>query len=394
MSRVLVVGGSPLQVPLIEAALRDGHWVAVADRNPEAIGNRLADHFVKVSTVDEEALAAAAVDLEVDAVVTMATDQPLRAVARANACRGLRGLTEDAALRVTRKDLSRKALEDAGVPGPRSYPVGNEAELRNAWEELKHTVILKPVDSSGSRGVSLLRSEEDIQAALDHALRYSAISRAVAEEYLVGQELSVETLSVAGEMEIIQITEKLTSGPPHFVEAGHLQPARLTRDQRREVEDITRAAGIALGIDTGPTHTEVIITDRGPKIIEVGARLGGDYITSDLVPLSTGIDMVSLILQLSLGQPVEIPAAIPRGAAIRYFFPPAGRVVSIDGVEQSDALPDSIRVELFIGVGERFGTVTGSHERAGYVIATGRDADEAEENVERAWALVRFEVEQ
>ncbi len=393
MARVFVVGGGHLQIPLIRSAKALGHWVAVADRNPEAVGNRLAHHFVQASTVDEEAIAAAAVELEVDAVVTMATDQPLRAVARANARRGLRGLSEDVALRVTRKDLSRKTFEDAGVPGPRSYPVGDATELRQAWEELDHPVILKPVDSSGSRGVSLLQDEGDIQVALDHALMYSAISRAVAEEFLEGQELSVETLSVAGEMKIIQITEKRTSGPPHFVEAGHLQPARLTRDQRREVEEITRAAAVALGIDTGPTHTEVIITDRGPKIVEVGARLGGDYITSDLVPLSTGIDMVSLTLELSLGRQVVIPEPRATGAAIRYFFPKPGRIKTIEGLEKSRELPDTVRVEVFTNVGEQVGAVKGSHERAGYVIATGRDADEAEANAERAWKLIRFEVE-
>jgi len=393
MRRVLIVGASALQVPLIRAAKARGHWVVVADRDPQAVGIAFADAFSPVSTVDADAVARAAVEHAVHAVVTAATDQPLPAVARALAARGLPGLTEEVALVVTRKDLMRQALGRGGVPCPRSCPVANAVELKSAWGVLPHPVIVKPVDSSGSHGVTLVVEQGGLESALTHALAHSRAGRAVAEEFMVGREFSVETLSVEGRLRVLQVTEKQTSGPPHFVESGHFQPANLTPPEREALEGITAAAARVLGIETGPTHTEVMLTPAGPRIVEVGARLGGDYITSDLLPLSTGIDMVGLTLELALGQEPVIPEPFCRGAAIRYLWPRPGRITRIEGATAARAVPGLVRLELFKQVGHMVGPVTGSRERVGYVIASGADARAAVTSAELACSLVRFDVE-
>ena len=393
MARILVVGASSLQLPLIRAAKARGHFVVVADRDPNAVGVRFADVFSLASTVDADAIARTAVEFLVDAVVTAATDQPLLAVARALKARGLLGMSEETALVVTRKDLMRAALLRGGVRCPRSIPVEHFGEIERAWDELTHPVIVKPVDSSGSRGVTLVELRSDLRYALDHALMQSRAQRAVAEEFMVGREFSVETLSVRGQLSVLQVTEKATSGPPHFVESGHFQPAALTRAQREAIEEIAADAARALGIEHGPTHTELILTGSGPAIVEVGARLGGDYITSDLVPLSTGIDMVGLTLEIALGNEPEIPTPAHRGAAIRYFWPPPGQIAAVSGVSEAEAVLGIVRIELFRGAGGTSVPVTGSHERAGYVLGTGADAAAALAAVDEATRIVRFEME-
>lgn len=394
MARVFILGASVLQVPLIEAAKAKGHWVLVADLDPNAAGIPLADAFVLASTIDEDAVPRAAISHRVDAVLTTATDQPLRAAAKACAACGLPGLSPEVALVVTRKDLMRQVLSRGGVACPVSVPVRDGDELAAAWRTIRGPVIVKPVDSSGSRGVTLVRDVDDLQPALAHALRYSGAKAAVAEEFMVGREFSVETLSVRGQLHVLQITDKETTGPPHFVESGHSQPAKLTPAEQTSIAELTRAAANALGILSGPTHTEVMLTSQGPRIVEVGARPGGDYITSDLVPLSTGIDMLSLVLDLSLGLEVKVPEPQRKGAAIRYFYPPPGRIRAIEGVEAARALQGVVRVESLLHEGQTVVPVTGSHQRAGYAIACCESVDHAVRIAERCRAMVSYAVSQ
>ena len=353
----------------------------------------MANAYVNASTIDLMAIAAAAARYRVEAICTAATDQPLVAIARATAACGLPGISEETALVATRKDLMREAFRRGGVPCPPSFPVTDLRDCEEAWEALSKPAILKPADSSGSRGVTLLRKRFELPAALAHALAFSRVKRAVLEEFVEGREFSVETLSVRGELHVLQITEKETTGPPHFVESGHSQPAEVTPEERRAIVEATRTAAAALGIETGPTHTELMLTPRGPMLIEVGARLGGDYITSDLVPLSTGIDMVALTLDLALGAEVDIPFSSGSGSAIRYFYPKMGRVLAVEGVEECSRLEGVVRVEIFKGPGQEIVPVTGSHERAGYAIAQAASASEAIRIAEACRERVRFIVE-
>jgi len=394
MARVFIVGAGPLQVPLIHAAGARGHWVLVADIDPGAPGVALADQFVRVSTVDEEGVAQAAQRYGVDAVVTGATDQPLRAVARATALCGLRGMSEETALLVTRKDLMRQALSSHSVPCPAFVVVENREDCERARRQIPGPLVLKPVDSSGSRGVSFVGSGERLFPALDHALTFSRAARAIAEEYVEGPEFSVETLSIDGELHVVQITEKLTTGPPHFVEAGHVQPAKVSASDRIALEDVTKAVVTALDVTSGPTHTELKLAADGPVVIEVGARLGGDYITSDLVPLSTGIDMVGLTVDIALGEGVSIPSRADRAACIRYFFPDPGRIVGVEGLPECRADPAVVRVEVFKRPGDRVAAVTGSHERAGYVLTAGVDPVGVRNAADECLKRVRFVMEQ
>lgn len=380
-------------MPLICSARGSGHWVAVADMDPAAAGIPFADAYVNASTIDAEAITRAAVEHRVEAVCTAATDQPLMAIARATAVCGLPGLSEETALRVTRKDLMRRALATGGVSCPASFPVRNEAELRAAFARISGPAIVKPADSSGSRGVTKVVRVDDLPGALAHALDFSRVKIGVVEAFLQGREFSVETLSLGGTLRVLQVTEKETSGPPHFVESGHAQPARLTPGERQGIEKIVAEAARALGIEDGPTHTEVMLTATGPFIVEVGARLGGDYITSDLVPLSTGIDMLGLVLEIALGNRPEIPEPLARGAAVRYFYPSRGSIRSIEGIAEAEAIPGVVRVECFRKPGQSIVPVTGSHERAGYVIARGDGVEAAVAAAEEARARVRFLVE-
>ncbi|MBP7865789.1 MAG: ATP-grasp domain-containing protein [Acidobacteria bacterium] len=352
----------------------------------------MADIFETVSTMDAEGLVRVGRLHAVEAIVTMATDQPLNAIAHANKELGLPGISPETARICTRKDLQRRALSAKEIPSPLSIATQTEAEALSAFEALHGPVVLKPVDSSGSRGVSLVSEPDRIRQAFHHARSFSRIGKVVVEQFVQGPEFSVETLSHQGELSVVQITAKKTSGPPHFVETGHTQPARLGNEVRYAIETLTRQAALALGILEGPTHTEIILTEGGPVIVEVGARLGGDFITSDLVPLSTGVDLVGLVLESALGCVCKMKPSWERGAAISYFQPGTGYLVGVQNLREAAALPGVVRLELYATEGQMLRPLTGSHERAGFVITQGDTAEEAEHAAENVLSTLHFEV--
>lgn len=138
-----------------------------------------------------------------------------------------------------------------------------------------------------------------------------------------------------GKVHILAITDKLTTGAPYFVEMGHSQPSRLPEKDLLKIRDLTSRAIKAVGIENGPAHVEVMQTKQGPKMIELGARMGGDCITTHLVPLSTGIDMVKATIDIALGIEPDIIPKFSKGSAIRFFKVPCGVIESIEGVESS-----------------------------------------------------------
>ena len=163
-------------------------------------------------------------------------------------------------------------------------------------------LIVKPSDRSGSLGVTKINRMEELQSAIERALSLSFKHEAMVEEFIEGREISVEFISYHGTHYPLQITDKVTTGAPHFVELAHHQPSSLPADMFEYIYDITRKALDALGITNGASHSEYKITKDGRVVVmEIGGRMGGDFIGSDLVRLSTGYDFVKGVIEVALG---------------------------------------------------------------------------------------------
>lgn len=386
---ILILGASILQLPAIKEALAMGLRVVAVDWNPDAIG--FSEPGVKrevVSTIDIPAVLEVAKRHRVDGVMTLASDMPMRSVAAVASALNLPGISQDCAIKATDKAEMRKALEAAGVPIPKFFRAASEEEFWTATSKLTPPFMVKPADSSGSRGIFKIEPQKNDQASLASAYAYSrSASRSgvvVVEEFMEGPEVSVETLTVDGVCHVIQITDKRTTGAPHFVETGHSQPSMLPETIKEEIRKAAIAANAAIGITSGPSHTEIIVTKDGPKIVELGARLGGDCITTHLVPLSTGVDLVRSCIEIALG---ETPAFLPtlhKGSAIRYFPQHAGKVLAIDGLKEAEKLPGIKQISIVHGVGETITEITDSASRMGFVIAQGESAQEAVDRCEAA----------
>lgn len=388
----MILGASILQLPAIKKATEMGLKVVALDMNPDAVGFSVPSVVKEViSTIDIPAAVEAAKKHKIDGVMTLATDMPMRTVAAiAKEC-GLIGISEDTAIKATDKSVMREALKAADVPVPKFFRVTNKNELKAAISSIEGPFMVKPADSSGSRGILKVEERNDICSAYEYTKQFSHNGIVVVEECMIGPEVSVETLAIDGEIYVIQITDKMTTGAPHFVEMGHTQPTRLKCAE--EIKRIAKAANKAIGIENGPSHTEIIVTRNGPKIVEIGARLGGDCITTHLVPLSTGVNMVEACIRIALGEKPEITPKIHHGSAIRYFKQRAGVVKRIEGIEDAEKMPGVKQVSIVHGIGETITEITDSGSRMGFVIAQGIDADDAAKKCENALETIKVEIE-
>ncbi len=379
--KLMILGASILQLPAIKKAKDMGLEVVAVDMDTNAIGFK-EEGVIKevISTIDIPAVLECAKKHKIDGIMTLASDMPMRTVAKVSKELGLIGITEETAFKATNKAYMREALREHNVPIPQFYKVSNREEYNEAVLKFNIPFIVKPADNSGSRGIVKIENLTDKKAIFD-AYEYSkSQSRngdVVVEEFMSGPEVSVETLTVNGVCHVIQITDKITTGAPHFVEMGHTQPSVLDDETKRRISYVAKQANKAIGITNGPSHTEVIVAKDGPKIVELGARLGGDCITTHLVPLSTGVDMVENCIKIALGEVPDIANKFSKGSAIRYLNCGTGEIKNIEGIKEAESVDGVKQVSLVYNIGDTAIEIKSSSDRIGFVVSQGEDANDA-----------------
>lgn len=377
MKKILIIGASILQLPAILKAKELGFYVGVVDYNPEAIGMQYADVFFHISTIDTEGILRTAQSFQPNGIMTLATDMPMRAIAVTTRELGLPGISLDTAIKSTDKGEMIKAFKENSVECPWFYIATNQDQFSEIKKSLTYPCIIKPTDNSGSRGVMVVHHASEIDNAYQYSRNSSRGGAVIIEEFLMGNEVSVEAMALQGKVHILAVTDKTTTGAPYFVEMGHSQPSVLPANDLLKIKDLATRAVQAVGIETGPAHVEIMLTKEGPKMIELGARMGGDCITSHLVPLSTGIDMVKATIELSIGEVPDLTPKIQKGSAIRYLDVPQGIIRDIKGVKEALAVDGMKEVVINKNIGDSVNAVHSSTDRVGYVIAQGKDAAEA-----------------
>jgi len=388
---ILIIGAGPLQIPGYLAARELGLRIVGIDRNPEAPGLRLANVAHAVDTRDANGAIEVARAEHVDGVMTLCTDFPVRTVAAVAQALGLSGLDSDTALCATHKGHMRSAFQRGGASIPRFRRVADADSARRALEHVGLPAILKPSASSGSRGVFKVRDQNQCAVAFEYASAIDPEGEILVEEFVEGPEVSVEGISFRGKHHFIAITDKVTTGDPHWVELGHTQPSALPAETQEQI-CVCAARGLdALGIKDSASHVEIKVGPRGPVLIEIGARLGGDFISTELTARSTGVSMPRAAIQLAIGEKPDVERQWSRGSAIRYIEAAPGRVVLIRGVEEAKAVPGVAIVDVYPAVGEEVRPVLSSLDRVGHVIAEGATREAAVAAAERAKAVITIE---
>lgn len=393
--KMMILGASALQVPAIRKAKELGYQIILVDYDENAVGFPLADVKLVVSTLDQEEVYRQALIYQPDLVITSTSDGPVRTAAYVNEKLGKQpDLSYEDSLCATIKSYMRDRLKEHHVPIPMYYAVHDFEEFKHAVRELHGFCIVKPADNAGSRGVILLNegkmpTEEKLQQTYEYSKANSRNGMVMVEEYMTGPEVSVEALTVNRETTIITITDKFITPPPYFVEIAHSEPSRLDEETQEQIRQVTKQALKAIRLINGPSHTEIKVTKDGPKIVELAARLGGDFITSKLVPLSTGVDLVGNSVLLATGGEVDLTPKHENGAAI-HFLP--GEEGIIDQITVDDNVYDleGIKeVSLYKKAGDTVHGTRSSNDRLGHVIAIGETAEEALKRAKKALSYIK-----
>jgi biotin carboxylase len=378
--RLLVLGAGPAQLGLLRAAReRDLHVIAV-DRDPAAPGFAYADSRALVSTEDEPAVERLARVERIDGVISPGADWTVGVAARIAERLGLPHPIDGAtAARATSKQRQRERFDAAGVPQPRLL------------REPAVPCVVKAPDRQGQRGLTLVRTEDELAAAIETAVAASRNGGYLAEELVEGPEVTVNAVSVDGVFHPLTVTERLTAEPPAFgVALAHAWPCV---SETQDLLAAARAAAEAIGIRNGPSYTQLRVAPEGPKVLEIAARLGGGH-DAELVELATGVRLNELALAFALGEKpcVSETQGLVGGACVLFLVAPEGELVSVEGVEEAEAVEGVAEVRLYRRPGHAFGPLRRGADRAGAILASGDSRDDALARARRAAAALRFVV--
>lgn len=300
--KLAVIGASYLQLPLVQKAQEMDIEVNCFAWRDGAVCAEVADQFYDISTRDKDAILQKCQEIGMDGICTIASDVATLTVDYVADKMGLVANPIEFAQTCTNKYLMRKCFVEHNVPSPRFTEVIEENDIVRC-ADFSYPLIVKPTDRSGSRGVQKVYNEVQLRDAIKRAWKESFTHQAIVEEFVAGREVSVESISFKGEHYILQITDKVTTGEPYFVELEHHQPSNLPQKIQERIKLIVLNALNALHIKNGASHSELKITENGEiKVIEIGARMGGDFIGSDLVRLSTGYDFLKGVINVALGR--------------------------------------------------------------------------------------------
>lgn len=307
----------------------------------------------------------------------------------------LPALSVESAHKARNKFLMREAFAKSGVPIPAYRECAGLEDAMRVADEMGYPNVIKSVNLAGSHTVYKNNSRTDLKNNYEYIQNYhipfgmKKIDTLLIEEYMNGQEFSVETAYQNGRHNIVAFTRKEVEGDNSFVEIGHVIPGLEDQRLEEEIHDVVVKGIDALGIDCGVTHTEIKVTEDGPKLVEINARLGGDHIP-ELVEMATGVDLWDIALSIALSEKADLTLKKECGAAIHYVTADPGTVVAIDGIEEARNVNGVGEVHMNVKRGDTIQPLKSSLDRLGYVIATGRNAKEAEANVKKAIGLIKI----
>ncbi len=385
---LLIISGG---IEAADAALRAkemGHTVVVSDRDPNAPGFAFADSCLIADVYGPAETAAAAERYsrkirKIDGVLCVAADAPVTAATVAQRLR-IPGLPLHVAELATDKLAMKKCFLSAGVAAPWFAEVATVQELQRVAVARGRNLVIKPVDSRGSRGVQRVAQAEDLGQAFLLARSHSPTERVMVEEYLDGPQISTESIVINGECLTPGFSDRnyefLEKYAPFFVENGGDLPSHLPEAVQEKVRQLVARAASAMGVRDGTVKGDIVVHEGEPHVIELAARLSGGFFCTREIPLATGVDFIGAAIRQALGEPVDTASLAPRRARAvvqRYAFPMPGKVTSIDGLDAAKAIPGIEDVVVTARLGDIIAPAGDKRPSAAMVLATGETHDAA-----------------
>jgi biotin carboxylase len=385
---LLIVSGGVEAADAAKRAKEMGLYVVVSDRDPQAPGFAFADSCIiaDVYGADETAAAAERYNRKVrkiDGVICVAADAPMT-VAAVNKRLGLSGITPESAKLASDKLAMKERFLAAGVPIPWFSPVATPQALQRIAIERGRNLVIKPVDSRGSRGVQRVEQVQDLDKAFMLARQHSPSERVMVEQYLDGPQVSTESIVVNGRCFTPGFSDRnyeyLEKYAPFFIENGGDLPSHLPQETQQKVKDVVAQAAQALGITNGSIKGDIVVHNDEAYVIELAARLSGGFFCTREIPLNTGVDFVGCAIKVALGEAVTPEELEPREftpVIQRYAFPNPGRVVEVTGAEEAAKIPGIADVIVTAKPGDIIPPAGDKRPSGAMVLATGASRDAA-----------------
>ncbi len=365
MKKLVIIGANDFQNQLILKAKSLGYETHVFAWEEGAVGKNTADYFYPISIIEKEKILEECKKIQPDGICSIASDLASITVNYVAEKLGLPCNSTADTLMQTNKYAMRTALKKAGIPCPKFVLVKDGFD-KSLLDEFQFPIIVKPTDRSGSRNIMKLENLDGVDKAVKEACETSFEHKAIIEEYINGDEYSMETISYNGNHHYLATTKKYTTGSPHFIETGHKQPSDLSVEVNQKAIDIIMKALEALNIKNSAGHSEFKVDKDGNiNIIEIGARMGGDCIGSDLVYLSTGNDFMKMVIDVACGnEPEVIKEPLNYDVEIKFIF----NQEDLDELSKiKESTPESLYRVSDLEM-ENLGNTVDSSSRIGYYI--------------------------
>ncbi len=323
IKKLAIIGASYLQLPLIKKAKILGYETHVFAWKTGATGFDFIDKFYDIDIKNISKILEILKQIHPCGICTIASDLANITVNKLAKELNLPGNSVECTTNSTNKYLMRSCFSRHGIECPKFEVVSNIQEVNIS--NFKFPLIVKPTDRSGSRAITKIFSTEELDTALENAFEQSFEKKAIIEEFLEGDEFSAECISQNGKHTMLAVTKKFTTGAPNFIETGHIEPSGFNKAELKIIEKSIYEALNALNIKQGCSHSEFKwdTASRTIKIIEIGSRMGGDFIGSDLVKYSTGHDFVKYCIDCAVGNPLNLQAdfkPVYKNVGIKYIF--------------------------------------------------------------------------
>lgn len=363
--KIVIIGANDFQNQLILKAKSLGYETHVFAWQDGSIGEKTADYFYPISIIEKEKILEKCREIKPVGICSIASDLATITVNYVAENLGLSCNPTAITLQCTNKYEMRKKMQENHIKTPAFVKVSNDS---STWkiENVKFPVIVKPTDRSGSRGITKVYDKQELETAIHYATKDSFEKSAIIEEYIEGDEYSCECISYKGKHHFLAFTKKYTTGSPNFIETGHCEPSDIKEEYQEKIKKNILDALTALGIQNGASHTEFKIDKNGNfEIIEVGARMGGDCIGSDLVQISTGYDFVKMVIDVACGkEPYFTKVTIPTKAVIKFIF-------TQEDLDEMNQYKEKHKEQIYRISSmnlENLGKITDSSTRIGYYI--------------------------
>lgn len=369
--KILFVAAGLAQAPAIREAGLMGYEVVAMDGDASAPGLADAATAYVANILDADEIIRVAREFGAQAIVSVCCDVAMEAVARACQELGLPGISPEV-VRVSRsKWLQREAMRSAGLLVPQFASVTEEEAALAAWDNFQsEAVVIKPVDASGSRGVSYVDDRSLVSRAFELARQNSRSGRVMVESFMPGIEYSVEAWVVGTEIHVLATSMKVRTQPPYLLDRQVHFPDNLPPEQRQTMIDHAVRAIRACGFRDCPVHLECIYSPQGPMIVELAARGAGFKVFTEMLPRVTGISTARASIQAALAQTPELDRSQDsQGASLVFIDPVPGEFLRAEGENEARTLTGVSEVVIYAKPGQIMNELRSGSDRAGHILA-------------------------